>query len=50
MKYPNEPEKFMESEVELHAEIQELHAVAASPELYHILVDTNAVTSVLGMF
>jgi len=49
MKYPNEPEKFLESEVELHAEIQELHAVAASPELYYILVDTKAVNSILGM-
>ena len=49
MKYPNEPEKFMESEVELHDEIQELHAVAASPELYSILVDTKAVNSILGI-
>jgi len=49
MKYPNEPEKFLDSEVELHAEIQELHAVAASPELYYILVDTKAVDSILGM-
>lgn len=39
----------MESELELHAEIQELFAVAASPELYPILVQTGAVNSILGM-
>ena len=48
VKYPNDPDKFMASEVELHEEIQELHTVAASPELYYILVDTKAVTSILG--
>jgi beta-catenin-like protein 1 len=48
MKFPDEPEKFLESEMELHAEIQELYAVAASPELYPILVQTGAVTSILG--
>lgn len=50
VKYPNDPDKFMASEVELHEEIQELHTVAASPELYYILVDTKAVNSILGMF
>jgi hypothetical protein len=48
MKFPDEPEKFLESEMELHTEIQELYAVAASPELYPILVQTGAVTSILG--
>jgi hypothetical protein len=38
----------MESEVELHSEIQELFAIAASPELYYILIQTNAVNSILG--
>ncbi len=50
MKYPNDPDKFMASEVELHEEIQELHTVAASPELYSIIVDTKAVNSILGRF
>lgn len=49
MKYSDEPEKFMESEIELNAEIQELFAVAASPELYPILVQMGSVTSILGM-
>lgn len=49
MKHPDEPLKFLDSEVELHAELEELCAVAASPELYPILVSEGAVTSILGM-
>lgn len=49
MKYPDEPEKFMESEIDLHTEIEELNAIAASPELYPVLVQTGAVISILGM-
>lgn len=48
MKYSDEPAKFLDSELELHAEIQELFAVAASPELYPVLVQMGAVTSILG--
>jgi beta-catenin-like protein 1 len=39
----------MDSEIELHTAITELTAVAASPELYHVLVDNGAVKSILGM-
>lgn len=49
MKHSEEPEKFMESELELHAEINELYAIAASPELYPTLVDAGSVNSILGM-
>lgn len=48
MKYPEEPEKFLDTEIELHAEIQELYAVAASPELYPVFVQAGAVNSILG--
>ena len=48
MKHSEEPEKFMESELELHAEINELYAIAASPELYPTFVEAGSVTSVLG--
>lgn len=41
MKYSTEPEKFMESEIELHADINDLYALAASPELYPILFDSG---------
>lgn len=50
MKNSDDPEKFMESELELHAEINELYAVAASPELYPTFVDAGSVTSVLGTY
>lgn len=48
MKFADEPTKFMDSEVELHTEIQELYAIAASPELYPVLVQAGAVPSLLG--
>lgn len=49
MKYPDEPEKFMESEIELAGELDELSAVATSPELYPIIVETGSVNLLLGM-
>lgn len=49
MKYSDEPDKFMESELDLHEHLCSLYSVAASPELYPLLVELNAVTSVLGM-
>jgi beta-catenin-like protein 1 len=39
----------MESEIDLNNEIQELYAIAASPELYPILLESGSLTSVLGM-
>ena len=48
MKHSEEPEKFMESELELHAEINELYSVAASPELYPTFVEAGSVNSILG--
>ena len=48
MKHIDEPEKFMESELELHAEINELYAIAASPELYPTFVEAGSVNSILG--
>jgi beta-catenin-like protein 1 len=48
MKYSDQPEKFMESELDLHNEIQELYAIAATPELYPILVQAGTVNSILG--
>lgn len=49
IKFPDVPERFMESEVDLNDTIQELHIVATQPELYHMLVDLNAVQSLLGL-
>ncbi|KAL1140811.1 hypothetical protein AAG570_000739 [Ranatra chinensis] len=49
IKYPDMAEKFMESEVELHEAIQELHAVATVPDLYPIMVELNAIPSLLEL-
>lgn len=49
IKFADEPERFMESEFALHREITNLHVIAASPELYPILLQTKSLTSILGM-
>lgn len=49
IKFPDMPEKFMESEVELHEAIQEMHAVATVPDLYPVVVELNAVPSLLEL-
>lgn len=43
MKYPQDPEKFMDSEVELHEELNNLYAISASPELYPSFVQSGSV-------
>ncbi|XP_055378188.1 beta-catenin-like protein 1 [Condylostylus longicornis] len=49
MKHPDNPEKFMESEVDLHETILELKVVATVPDLYPILVDLHAIPSLLEL-
>uniref|UniRef100_A0A2K6R8Q5 Beta-catenin-like protein 1 n=1 Tax=Rhinopithecus roxellana TaxID=61622 RepID=A0A2K6R8Q5_RHIRO len=49
IKFPDNPEKFMESELDLNDIIQEMHVVATMPDLYHLLVELNAVQSLLGL-
>ncbi|XP_014215236.1 beta-catenin-like protein 1 isoform X2 [Copidosoma floridanum] len=49
VKFPDQPDKFMESEVELHDELQKLHAVATNPELYPQMVELNVVPSLLEL-
>ncbi|XP_031552386.1 beta-catenin-like protein 1 isoform X2 [Actinia tenebrosa] len=49
IKYPDLPEKFMESELDLNDEIQKLHIIATAPELYHHIVELNAVNTMLGL-
>ena len=39
----------MESEVELNDIIQEMHVIATVPNLYHIIIELNAVRSLLGL-
>ncbi|CAL5365923.1 unnamed protein product [Camellia sinensis] len=49
LKYPDQPEKFADSEIELHEEIQKLKILAGGPELYPELVNLNAIPSILGL-
>ncbi|XP_074644363.1 beta-catenin-like protein 1 [Tubulanus polymorphus] len=49
IKYPDLPEKFMESEMELNDILQEMHVIATMPNLYHILVSLNAVHSLMQL-
>ncbi|XP_055301947.1 beta-catenin-like protein 1 [Sitodiplosis mosellana] len=50
IKFPDNPEKFMESEIELHAVINDLKVVATVPDLYPLLVDPlNAIPSLLEL-
>lgn len=49
MKYPSEPQKFMESELELNDQIQELYSIAAYPELYKDVIASQSFPSILGM-
>ncbi|KAG9335236.1 hypothetical protein JZ751_005482 [Albula glossodonta] len=38
IKFPDNPEKFMETELDLNDIIQEMHVIATMPDLYHLLV------------
>ena len=49
IKFPDDPQKFMTSEVELHDAIQDLRVVATSPDLYPILVELRSVSSFVGL-
>jgi beta-catenin-like protein 1 len=49
VKFPDMPDKFMESELELNDEIQKLHVVATVPEYYPILIETSAIQTILGL-
>ena len=49
LKYSDQPEKFADSEVELHEELQKLKVLAGGPELYPELVNLNTIPSILGL-
>lgn len=48
-KYANAPEKFLESEIELDAEVKRLGSLAAAPELYPELVKLNVTPSLVAV-
>ncbi|ALC46362.1 CG11964 [Drosophila busckii] len=49
IKFSDNPEKFMESELELHTVIQELKAIATVPDLYPLLVELSGLHSLLEL-
>ncbi|XP_059620874.1 beta-catenin-like protein 1 [Phlebotomus argentipes] len=49
IKFPENPERFMETELELHEVLQQLHAIATVPDLYPLFVDLHAVPSLLEL-
>ncbi|XP_046842407.1 beta-catenin-like protein 1 [Xenia sp. Carnegie-2017] len=49
IKYVDNPEKFLESELDLHDEVQKLHVIATAPELYNILIQQNSMQTILGL-
>ncbi|XP_040580272.1 beta-catenin-like protein 1 [Lepeophtheirus salmonis] len=49
IKYPDSPEKFMDSEVNLHDSVQDLRIIATAPYLYPALVNLQIIPSLLGL-
>merc|ERR1719394_746316 len=49
IKFPDQPDKFMMSEMELHDSVRELQNVSTVPHMYPIMVDTNCVSTLLGL-
>lgn len=49
IKFPDNPEKFMQSEIELHGIVLELKVVATVPDLYPLLVQLHSVPSLLEL-
>lgn len=49
IKFLDQPNKFMESELELHEEIQKLHVLATAPEYYGVFVRLNSVATCLNL-
>lgn len=47
-KFMNEPEKFMNSEIDLSVDIGRLSAAAANPELLSIIIQADSIKSILG--
>jgi beta-catenin-like protein 1 len=48
-KFSTRPEKFLDSEVDLDNAIKNLQSLASAPKLYHVLIDTKCVPSLLSV-
>ena len=49
IKFPDQPDKFMVSEMELHDGVRELQNVSTVPHHYPIMVELNCVSTLLGL-
>ncbi|KAH7675885.1 DUF1716 domain-containing protein, partial [Aphelenchoides avenae] len=49
IKYADEPQKFMDSEIELNNGIQEMHVVATVPDLYEVIIDMGMVQTLMQL-
>ncbi|XP_045454803.1 beta-catenin-like protein 1 [Melitaea cinxia] len=49
IKFPDQPEKFMESEIDLFEALQDLSAVATVPDQYPLLVELKCINSLLEL-
>ncbi|GAY33337.1 hypothetical protein CUMW_006790 [Citrus unshiu] len=49
LKYLDQPEKFADTEVDLHEELEKLKVLAGGPELYPDVVNLNVIPSILGL-
>lgn len=49
IKFPDSPDKFMESELELHEILQEMRILATAPDYYPLLVKLQIVPSLLEL-
>ncbi|CAG9854745.1 unnamed protein product [Phyllotreta striolata] len=49
IKFPDSPEKFMDSEVELHEILQEMRVLATAPDYYPLLVKLQVIPSLLEL-
>ena len=49
IKFPDQPDKFMMSEMELHDGVRELQNVSTVPHMYPVLVELNCASTLLGL-
>ncbi|KAF9582965.1 hypothetical protein BGW38_010513 [Lunasporangiospora selenospora] len=49
VKYPDEPTKFMESEMDLDEEIKHLMAMTQAPRYYPVMIELNTISSILSL-
>jgi beta-catenin-like protein 1 len=49
IKFPESPEKFMDSEIELNDMLQEMHVISTRPDFYPQVIETNTFQYLLSL-